>query len=108
MKANLIYSDEQVIFITNDTAMMPQLMPGSMLAGQYVETVIWAKQCNGVYAIILDGGMVLIRRIRENDLFTKGILTLHSDNPVHPTQTVMADDIHSMYIIQEIMKQAVI
>jgi hypothetical protein len=108
MKANLIYSDEQVIFITNDTAMMPQLMPGSMLAGQYIETFSWTKQQNGVYAILLDGGMVLIRRIRENELLTKGVLTLHCDNPAHPTQTVMADDIHSMYIIHEIMKQSVI
>lgn len=108
MKANLIYSDEQVIFITNDTAMMPQLMPGSMLAGQYVETFSWTSQCNGVYAILLDGGMVLIRRIKENELLNKGLLTLYSDNPSHEPLRVMADDIHSMYSIHEILKQAVI
>ncbi|QHT71165.1 hypothetical protein GXP67_33190 [Rhodocytophaga rosea] len=108
MKANLIYSDEQVIFITNDTAMMPQLMPGSMLAGQYIETYSWTSQCNGVYAIILDSGLVLIRRIKENELLNKGLLKLHSDNPSHEPQTIMADDIHSMYSIDEILKQAVI
>lgn len=108
MKTNIFYSDEQVIFITNDTAMMPQLMPGSMLAGQYIETFSWAKQGNGVYAIVLDGGLVLIRRILNNELQQKGVLTLHSDNPIHPCQTVIADEIHSMYIIHDILKQAVI
>lgn len=103
-----MYSDEQVIFITNDTAMMPQLLPGSMLAGQYIETNSWSKQKNGVYAIVMDGGMVLVRRILENELPTKGVLTLHSDNTATHPQVVMADDIHSMYAIHEILKQAVI
>lgn len=103
-----MYSDEQIIFITNDTAMMPQLLPGSMLAGQYVETSQWSTQNNGVYAVVMDGGMVLVRRIRENELKTKGVLSLYSDNPTVSTQVVMADDIHSMYSIHEIIKQAVL
>ena len=108
MKTNIIYTDEQVIFINNDTAMMPQLMPGSMLGGHYIETFAWEHQCNGVYAVVLDSGRVLIRRIKENDLLNKGTLTLYSDNTAHPAEIIHGDDIHSLYLIEEIIKQAVI
>jgi hypothetical protein len=108
MKAEFIYTDEQVIFITNDTAMIPQLMPGSMVAGHYIETYSWSRQINGVYAVILDGGMVLIRRIKENELQSKGTLTLYADNKLHQPQVVIADNIHSIYSINEILKQSVI
>ena len=107
MKTEYIHSNEQVIFITNDTSMMPQLMPGSMLSGHYVETYLWSKQTNGVFAIMLDGGIVLIRRIRENDLDTKGVLTLYSDYNKKNKEEVTADQIHSIYMIDEILKQSV-
>jgi repressor LexA len=107
MKTEYIHSNEQVIFITNDTSMMPQLMPGSMLSGHYIETYLWGKQTNGVYAILLDGGIVLIRRVKDNELDTKGILTLYSDYSKKNTEVVTADQIHSMYMIDEILKQVV-
>ncbi|MDO1448918.1 hypothetical protein Q0590_21750 [Rhodocytophaga aerolata] len=107
MKTEYIHANEQVIFITNDTSMMPQLMPGSMLSGHYIETYLWSKQTNGVFAILLDGGIVLIRRVKENELETKGILTLYSDYRKNTSEVVTADQIHSMYMIDEIMKQAV-
>lgn len=107
MKTEYIHSNEQVIFITNDTSMMPQLMPGSMLSGHYVETFLWGKQTNGVYAIMLDGGIVLIRRVKENDLDNKGLLTLYSDYSKRKEEVVTADQIHSMYMIDEILKQVV-
>jgi hypothetical protein len=107
MKTEYIHSNEQVIFITNDTSMMPQLMPGSMLSGHYIETYLWGKQSNGVYAIMLDGGIVLIRRIRENELDSKGTLTLYSDYNKRNKEEVVADQIHSMYMIDEILKQSV-
>jgi hypothetical protein len=107
MKTEYIHSNEQVIFITNDTSMMPQLMPGSMLSGHYVETYLWGKQTNGVYAIMLDGGMVLIRRIKENDLDMKGSLTLYSDYNKRKQEEVNAEQIHSIYLIDEILKQTV-
>jgi len=107
MKPNIIHTDEYVIFINNDSAMMPQLMPGSMLAGHYIETYAWATQASGVYAIVLDSGRVLIRRIKENDLLSNGRLTVYCDHPEHPSMTIDADTIHSLYFIEEIIKQAV-
>jgi repressor LexA len=108
MKPNIIHTDEHVIFINNDSAMMPQLMPGSMLAGHYVETYAWSEQHSGVYAIVLDSGRVLIRRIKENDLLSKGTLTVHSDNEEHAKLILEVDSIHSLYSIEEIIKQAVV
>ncbi len=107
MKTELMHANEHVIFITNDTSMMPQLMPGSMISGQYIETYLWSQQTNGVYAVMLDGGIVLIRRIKENDLSTKGTLTLYSDYNKQKTEVVTIEQIHSIYCIEEILKQAV-
>jgi hypothetical protein len=56
---------------------------------------------------MLDGGIVLIRRIKENDLSTKGTLTLYSDYNKQKTEVVTIEQIHSIYCIEEILKQAV-
>jgi hypothetical protein len=88
--------------------MMPQLMPGSLLAGHYIESRAWHNQTCGVFAIVLDSGRVFIRRIKENDLLSRGTLTLYSDNPAHHTEVIDGDTIHSIYLIEEIIKQAVV
>lgn len=108
MESNFIYADEQIIFMATDTAMSPQLIPGSLLAGQYVETFSWNQIVNGVYAIVLDNGLVLIRRVKENNLSDTGILILYSDNSDHEPLQVNAEQIQSIYAIHEIIKQGVV
>lgn len=95
-----------IVMEVRGNSMSPQINDGAKVLGRCVEKADWEYQSGGVYAVLFREQFV-IKRILENDLLTKGSLTLHSDNRLGGTVTVKADDIRGMWKVVETLENPV-
>jgi hypothetical protein len=107
MILDIVLDSEQAIFIVDDLAMMPQLMPGSAVSGSYIRRRDWTTLTGGVYYIVLTDGTTRIRRIQSGNLLENGFLDVCSDNPAYGAEKILLDSIQSLYQIDAIVRQEV-
>ncbi|WP_460670440.1 S24 family peptidase [Larkinella ripae] len=70
---------DNVVFEVNGDSMEPQLASGSQVRCKWIDPGNWEYLSSGVYAVSYAHSFV-IKRVKNNDLISKGYLTLHSDN----------------------------
>jgi phage repressor protein C with HTH and peptisase S24 domain len=69
-----------VVFEIDGDSMYPKYSRGTKIRCKRVKKGDWEYISSGVYAISY-GDSFVVKRIKDNELSSKGILTLHSDNP---------------------------
>ena len=95
-----------VIDVDGDS-MEPQLRSGMQVAGLKIPLSDCKYAVSGVYAIAF-ANQFAIKRIKDNDLLTKGYLVLHSDNENAGSLTVAGEDIQHMWRVLEIIRAKVV
>ncbi|UYZ58070.1 XRE family transcriptional regulator [Hymenobacter latericus] len=95
-----------VIDVDGDS-MEPQLRSGMQVAAVLIPLEDCKYAVSGVYAVVF-GSQFAIKRIKDNDLLTKGYLVLHSDNENAGSLTVAAEDIRYMWRVLEIVRGKVL
>lgn len=91
-----------VIIEVAGNSMSPQLVDGARVIATPVNQADWIYQSGAVYAVIYRDFFV-IKRIRENDLLTKGYVTLHSDNPLGGSISLQGQDLRALWKIAGIV-----
>ncbi|SNR52812.1 Phage repressor protein C, contains Cro/C1-type HTH and peptisase s24 domains [Hymenobacter mucosus] len=95
-----------VIDVDGDS-MEPQLRSGMQVAAILLPLEDCKYAVSGVYAVVF-GSQFAIKRIKDNDLLTKGYLVLHSDNENAGSLTVAGEDIRYMWRVLEIIRGKVL
>ncbi len=95
-----------VVLEISGNSMSPQLVHGSMVLASGVNQADWMYQSGGVYGVIYRDFFV-VKRIRENELLTKGYLTLHSDNQMGGSLSVPAEQIRGLWRVHSIVSSPV-
>lgn len=95
-----------VVIEISGNSMSPQLVHGSMVLASGVNQADWMYQSGGVYGVIYRDFFV-VKRIRENELLTKGYLTLHSDNAIGGSLSVPAEQIRGLWRVHSIVSAPV-
>ncbi len=91
-----------VVFEVNGDSMEPGYPAGAMVLALPVPQVDWQYLSAGVYAVSF-GSSFVIKRIRDNEILTKGLLTLHSDSSEGGSMPVLVDDIRAVWKIDRIV-----
>lgn len=91
-----------VVEIDGDS-MEPQLRPGMQVAVVPVALENCKYATSGVYVVAF-GNQLTVKRIKDNELLTKGRLVLHSDNPKAGSLAVPGDEIRGMWRVLEIVR----
>lgn len=86
--------------------MSPQINDGAKVLAQCIDYRDWRYQSGGVYAVLF-GDHFIVRRIIENELLTKGTLTLHSDNRLGGVMTISQEDIRGVWKVLEVLENPV-
>lgn len=100
-----IYKDAVVIEVEG-SSMSPRLVNGTKVLATCIDHSDWCYQSNGIYAIMYKDYFV-VKRIKDNDLLTKNILVLHSDNPEAGSMPVQAKDIRGMWKVVSIVESPI-
>ena len=87
-------------------SMSPQLVNGAKVIAVEIDSTDWEYQSGGVYAVIYRDYFV-VKRIKENELLTRKILTLHSDHPNGGTVTVAVSDLRGIWKVVSIVEAPV-
>lgn len=95
-----------VILEISGNSMSPQLAHGAKVLAIPVSESDWEYQSGGVYAVMYRDYFV-VKRVRDNELLTRKLLTLHSDNPNGGNVTVPLQDIRGMWKIVTIVEAPV-
>ena len=95
-----------VVIEVQGNSMRPQLAHGSKVLAVCVDRGDWQYQSGGVYALMYRDYFV-VKRIKDNELMTKGMLTLHSDNPDSGSMPVKVEDIRGMWKVLRVVDSPV-
>ncbi|MBO0950854.1 XRE family transcriptional regulator [Fibrella forsythiae] len=91
-----------VVFRVTDSSMSPSFRPSTVLLARTVPIVDW-EYLNSVLVAVSYRSVLVIRRVKENDLLTKGYLTLYADNEQAGYVHVKREDINSIWRVLEIV-----
>jgi repressor LexA len=106
LKSALKNKKQPVVIEIQGNSMSPQLQSGNkVLASQITETD-WGYISGGVYAVIYRDFFV-VKRIKDNEILSKGSLTLHSDNIKSGNITIPLEEIRGIWKITNIIEAAV-
>ncbi|KAB7728159.1 helix-turn-helix domain-containing protein [Rudanella paleaurantiibacter] len=92
----VINQDSVAIEIEGDS-MEPTIRDRAIVLANNIHGNDWQYESGGVYAVLFGPGKFVVKRIRTNDMRSEGQLRLHSDNDLHGTITVPANEIHCMW-----------
>ncbi len=87
-------------------SMSPRLVHGAKVLAVCIDRDDWCYQSSGIYAVMYRDYFV-IRRIKDNDLLTRNMLTLHSDNPEAGSMPVPAKDIRGIWKVVRVVEAPV-
>ncbi len=93
--------DAVVIRVTDD-AMSPTCIKGIRLLAYPVEEADW-NYLNSALVLVHFRNFLLLRRIIDNKLASKGYLTLHADNDKAGSARVMRADLRSIWYIEKVI-----
>lgn len=96
-----------VAFPVVGDSMEPQIMDKAKVLCKLVPLGDWKYLSSGVYAVLYNGSFT-IKRVKENEMTTKGILTLHADNPRHGFLPIPADDIRGIWKVLRVLESPVL
>ena len=94
-------SDCVVVKVT-DSSMLPSYRHGTVLLARAIPVADW-DYLNSVLVAISYRNVLVIRRVKENELVTKGHLTLYADNEQSGYVHVKREDINSIWQAIEII-----
>ena len=97
---------QPVVIEISGNSMSPQLVNGAKVMAVEVDSTDWEYQSGGVYAVIYRDYFV-VKRIKENELLTRKVLTLHSDHPNGGTVTVSLSDLRGIWKVISIVEAPV-
>lgn len=97
---------QPVVIEISGNSMSPQLVHGAKVMAMQVDENDWEYQSGGVYAVIYRDYFV-VKRIKENELLTRKVLTLHSDHPNGGTVTVGVADLRGIWKVISIVEAPV-
>ncbi|WP_143092731.1 hypothetical protein [Arsenicibacter rosenii] len=95
------YSDSIAIRLT-DNSMSPRLTVGMQLRARPVPVSDW-DYLNSTVVAVLYRSTLVVRRIKENDLLSRGYLTLYADSPDAGYVHVRREDLKSIWRAIEII-----
>lgn len=91
-----------VVVKATDNSMLPRIVPGTVLLAKPVPVVDWSY-LNSSLVVVSYRNVLVIRRVKENDLITTGRLTLYSDSESGGYVHIKRDDINSIWRVIEIV-----
>ena len=106
LKPKLSNLKNLLVMEVSGESMEPQLRNGSRVLIQQMACDDWAYLQSGVYAVVFRNSWV-VKRIKDNELLSKQILTLHSDNTSHGSFPVKGEDIRAIFKVLEIVSSPV-
>lgn len=106
LKSALKGKKKPVVIEIQGNSMSPQLQSGNKVLASYVPESDWAYVSSGVYAVVYRDFFV-VKRIKDNDLLTKGQVTLHSDNVSSGNITIPIAEIKGLWKITNIIEAVV-
>ncbi|WP_448529182.1 S24 family peptidase [Raineya sp.] len=99
------YRNTYLISVSGDS-MSPTIADDALLLARVVEKEDWKYIGNAVYAIFYRNSYE-VKRVVKNELLEKGYLTLIADNPKYGEKKILAEDIHQILKIEEIVQSKV-
>ncbi len=99
------YSNAAVLEVEGNS-MSPRLTHGAKVLAVCIDKDDWCYQSSGIYAVLYRDYFV-IRRIKDNDLLTRNMLILHSDNPEAGSMPVPAKDIRGVWKVVKVVEAPV-
>ncbi|GAA4461884.1 hypothetical protein GCM10023189_37900 [Nibrella saemangeumensis] len=99
------YIDSVIIRLADNT-MAPCLTAGMLLRARPVPETEW-DYLNSVVVGVLYRSTLVVRRVKENDLLTRGYLTLYTDSADAGYVPVKREDIRSIWRVLEIVSGVV-
>ncbi len=97
---------QQLIVEVGSNNMAPRLCKGDWLRCQYIPTAEWSFLPSGVYAICFANHFV-IKRLKMNDLRSKGILTVYSEDTAVGVLSVPQEQLQQIWHIVEIISGSI-
>ena len=94
-----------IVFEISGNSMEPTIMDKSYVLAKPVDIGNW-EYAAGVHIVVYSDLMV-VKRIKNNDLLHKDMLTLCSDNPGAGEQTVRKSDIRGMWKVLRVIWQEI-
>lgn len=95
---------KQIVIEVKGSSMEPTILEGAKILIEEVPDSDIKYINSGIYAIVYDSQFV-VKRIIENELHSKGILTLYSDNPKAGFVKIPQESIRKVWKAIEIIKQ---
>ncbi|WP_211220192.1 XRE family transcriptional regulator [Rudanella lutea] len=92
-----VLNHESVAIEIEGDSMEPSIRDRAIVLANNIHGNDWQYESGGVYAVLFGPGKFVVKRIRTNDIRSEGILRLHSDNDMHGSITVPANEIHCMW-----------
>jgi repressor LexA len=87
-------------------SMVPQIQDGALIMVTPVSASDWVYLNSGIY-VIAYGSFLVVKRVIDNELRVKNILTLHSDNPLAGVNVVGMEDIRGIWKVHEVLRSPV-
>lgn len=106
LKATLKNKKQPVVIEIQGNSMSPQLQSGNKVLASKIQKIDWAYASGGVYAVMYRDFFV-VKRIKDNDILSKGQLTLYSDNVKSGNITISVDEIIGVWKISNIIDAGV-
>ncbi len=95
------YNDAVVIRIT-DNSMTPRYVPGMRLVARPVPVDDW-DYLNSSLVLVLYRNVLVLRRVKENELVTRNYLTLYADSNAAGFVHVKREDLRSIWKVFDII-----
>lgn len=95
------YNDAVVIRVT-DNSMTPRYVPGMRLVARPVPVDDW-EYLNSSLVLVLYRNVLVLRRIKENELVTRNYLTLYADSDTAGFVHVKREDLRSIWKVFDII-----
>ncbi len=92
-----------VVIEVEGNSMSPRLVHCTKVLAVCIDKGDWCYQSSGVYAVMFKEYFV-IKRIKDNELLTKKMLMLHSDNPEAGSMPVQAKDIRGIWKVVKVVE----
>lgn len=94
--------ERNVVFQVRGQSMYPKYSEGTKVRCKLVNPADWEYMSSGVYAISYSDSFV-VKRVKDNELLTKGVLVLHSDNSDYGSTPIPIDQIHHIWKVLRIV-----
>lgn len=91
-----------VVFEVDGDSMEPNYVPGARVLALPVDQGNWEYLSSGVYAVCF-GSSFVMKRVKDNQIMSEGILMLHSDNPSGGSMPVRSSDIRAIWKVEQIV-----